>query len=179
MATGGALLRLTHLQYIGTLRAGASELIWSLFHFPASKSESLRRFMPMNGLTSAFSIVYVNSLLALYVPVPTYRAPNSDQQRCRLNVRHWLRESHYAESVHLESLRGGIRYVEPLLWPLAPALIPGNSVQRTGDRWRSIVRTDPGVLITTETQIMQDEDHRGRPQQEFDPDADPDKKVVA
>ena len=95
-------------------------------------------------------------------------------------MRHWLRESHHAESVHLESLRGGIRYVRPLLQPLTPSLtIPGDSIQRTGDRWRSIVRTDPGVLITTETQIMQDEDHRGRPQQEFDPDADLDKKVVA
>ncbi|KAH9829455.1 uncharacterized protein C8Q71DRAFT_790277 [Rhodofomes roseus] len=45
-----ALLQLLHFAtYIATLQYGASELIWSLFHFPASK-------------------VYVNSLLALYVP---------------------------------------------------------------------------------------------------------------
>ena len=42
------------MQYIGTLHAGASELIWSLFHFPASKSEYPQRFPynsnPLNGM---------------------------------------------------------------------------------------------------------------------------------
>ncbi|TFY61146.1 hypothetical protein EVJ58_g4693 [Rhodofomes roseus] len=100
-----ALLQLLHFAtYIATLQYGASELIWSLFHFPASK-------------------VYVNSLLAL------------------LNVRHWLRESHYAESVHLQNLRSGIR----------------------DDFWGSMLRTDPGVLVTTETQVKQDEEERHAP----------------
>ncbi|KAH9923641.1 uncharacterized protein B0H18DRAFT_1120289 [Fomitopsis serialis] len=104
-----ALLQLLHFAtYIGTLNLGSRELIWSLFHFPASK-------------------VYVNSLLAL------------------LNVRHWLREAHYAESVHLHTLRGGIR------------------VQRTGELWASMLRTDPGVLVTTETQVKQDEEEHHAP----------------
>ncbi|EPS96672.1 hypothetical protein FOMPIDRAFT_1053039 [Fomitopsis schrenkii] len=121
-----AVLQLLHfVTYVSTLNAGASKLIWSVFHFPASKG--------------IFLAVYVNSLLAL------------------LNVRHWLRESHSSDAVRLESLRGGIQ------------------VQRTGELWRSIIRTDPGVLVTTETQIMQDEDRR---RQHAEQDADPDNKVV-
>ncbi|KZT73334.1 hypothetical protein DAEQUDRAFT_721935 [Daedalea quercina L-15889] len=119
-----ALLQLLHFAtYIGTLRFGSTELIWSLFHFPASK-------------------VYVNSLLAL------------------LNVRHWLRESYYAESFHLQSLRGGTR------------------AQRTGELWRSIILTDPGVLVTTETQVVKDDEERRRRESEYAHSEDPDVKIA-
>lgn len=148
-----------------------------MFHFPASKGESRRRSsFFLNDLTGIFLAVYVNSLLALCVSVPGNRTGYTAELGFSLNVRHWLRESHSSDAVRLESLRGGIQYVPP--YPFSspsPLSFPGNRVQRTGELWRSIIRTDPGVLVTTETQIMQDEDRR---RQHAEQDADPDNKVV-
>ena len=84
-------------------------LIWSLFHFPGSKSELYGYPLVPTKLIRSHNVnsaVYVNSLLAMYVisfspsfpstvPSPTHR---------RLNVRHWLRESHWVEEVRLDSI---------------------------------------------------------------------------
>ena len=83
-------------------------LIWSLFHFPGSKSEPYG--YPLFPATLIGSrnliVVYVNSLLAMCVvsfsPFDERTMPNPTRRR--LNVRHWLRESHWVEEVRLDSI---------------------------------------------------------------------------
>lgn len=82
-------------------------LIWSLFHFPGSKSAYYGYPLTPAALIRYLDLaVYVNSLLAMYVVSfnPLRHESMLIPTRHRLNVRHWLRESHWVEEVRLDSI---------------------------------------------------------------------------
>lgn len=80
--------------------------ISQLFHFPESKSacDGYPR-LPAVLINSHHPLVYVNSMLAVYViPYSSSRHTSIlNPTRHRLNVRHWLRESHWVNDVPLGS----------------------------------------------------------------------------